>query len=128
MKTNDRPEKRTGKTGKRTENEATEVVENIRVHKKRTGTNRKTNRSLAAILPQSLSSPFAAKEIPPKDAFFTLPGMINQWMLNNDKLPESSEGVVKSGYFSAALPIDPFAGSNQTWRGACFRSLRGTEE
>jgi general secretion pathway protein G len=51
-----------------------------------------------------------------KDDLFTMRKMIDQYTLDNHQPPESLEDLVKSGYLSGGLPIDPFTGSNQTWQ------------
>ncbi|MEJ2010566.1 MAG: prepilin-type N-terminal cleavage/methylation domain-containing protein [Acidobacteriota bacterium] len=51
-----------------------------------------------------------------KDDLFTLREMINRYTLDNHKPPESLQALVKAGYFSGGLPIDPFTGSNKTWQ------------
>ena len=51
-----------------------------------------------------------------KDDLFTMRQMISRFTLDNHRPPESLEELVKSGYLSGGLPIDPFTGSNQTWQ------------
>ena len=51
-----------------------------------------------------------------RDDLFTMRQMINRYTLDNHQPPESLDDLVKSGYLSGGLPIDPFTGSSQTWQ------------
>ncbi len=57
-----------------------------------------------------------AREAVLKDDLFTMRKLIDQYTLDKGQPPESLDDLVQAGYLRGGLPIDPFTGSNQTWK------------
>lgn len=51
-----------------------------------------------------------------KDDLFTMRKMIDEYTVDKQKPPESLDELVDAGYLRGGVPVDPFTGSNQTWR------------
>jgi general secretion pathway protein G len=56
-----------------------------------------------------------AREAALKDDLYTLRKLIDDYTLDKQKAPESLDDLVEAGYLRV-IPVDPFTGSNQTWR------------
>ena len=57
-----------------------------------------------------------AKEAVLKDDLYTLRKLIDEYTLDKQKPPTSLSDLVDAGYLRGGIPVDPFTGSNQTWR------------
>jgi len=57
-----------------------------------------------------------AREAVLKDDLYTLRKLIDEYTLDKQKAPESLDDLVEAGYLRGGLPVDPFTGSNQTWK------------
>lgn len=57
-----------------------------------------------------------AREAVLRDDLYTLRNLIDAFTLDKQRPPESLEELVEAGYLRGGLPVDPFTGSNQTWR------------
>ena len=51
-----------------------------------------------------------------KDDLFTMRKMIDEFTVDKQKPPTSLDELVDAGYLRGGVPVDPFTGSNQTWR------------
>ena len=51
-----------------------------------------------------------------KDDLFTMRKMIDEYTVDKQKPPESLDELVDAGYLRGGVPVDPFTGSNQTWK------------
>jgi len=56
-----------------------------------------------------------AREAALKDDLYTLRKLIDDYTIDKQKAPETLDDLVEAGYLRA-IPVDPFTGSNQTWR------------
>jgi len=57
-----------------------------------------------------------AREAVLKDDLFTLRKLIDEFTLDKQRAPTSLDELVEAGYLRGGLPVDPFTGSNETWR------------
>ena len=57
-----------------------------------------------------------AREAVLKDDLYTLRKLIDEFTLDKQRPPTSLDELVDAGYLRSGLPVDPFTGSNQTWR------------
>jgi general secretion pathway protein G len=57
-----------------------------------------------------------AREAVLKDDLYTLRKLIDEFTLDKQKAPDSLDDLVEAGYLRGGLPVDPFTGSNETWR------------
>ncbi len=57
-----------------------------------------------------------AREAVLRDDLYTLRKLIDEYTLDKQQPPESLDELVEAGYLRGGLPVDPFTGSNQTWR------------
>jgi len=57
-----------------------------------------------------------AREAVLKDDLHTLRKLIDEYTLDKQKAPESLDELVEAGYLRGGIPVDPFTGSNETWR------------
>ena len=57
-----------------------------------------------------------AREAVMKDDLYTLRKLIDEFTLDKQRPPTSLDELVDAGYLRSGLPVDPFTGSNQTWR------------
>ncbi len=57
-----------------------------------------------------------AREAVLKDDLFTLRKLIDEYTLDKQRPPTSLDDLVDAGYLRSGIPVDPFTGSNQTWR------------
>jgi len=57
-----------------------------------------------------------AREAVLKDDLFTLRKLIDEFTLDKQHAPTSLDELVEAGYLRGGLPVDPFTGSNETWR------------
>jgi general secretion pathway protein G len=57
-----------------------------------------------------------AREAVLKDDLFTLRKLIDEFTLDKQRPPTSLDELVDAGYLRGGIPVDPFTGSNETWR------------
>ncbi len=57
-----------------------------------------------------------AREAVLRDDLFTMRKMIDEYTLDKQKPPSSLQDLVDAGYLRGGIPVDPFTGSNTTWR------------
>jgi len=57
-----------------------------------------------------------AREAVLKDDLYTLRKLIDEFTLDKQRPPTSLDDLVDAGYLRSGIPVDPFTGSNQTWR------------
>ncbi len=57
-----------------------------------------------------------AREAVLRDDLFTMRKLIDEYTLDKQKPPSSLDDLVDAGYLRGGIPVDPFTGSNQTWR------------
>jgi len=57
-----------------------------------------------------------AREAVLKDDLFTLRKLIDEYTLDKQRPPATLDDLVDAGYLRSGIPVDPFTGSNQTWR------------
>ena len=57
-----------------------------------------------------------AREAVLKDDLYTLRKLIDEFTLDKQRPPTSLDDLVDAGYLRNGIPVDPFTGSNQTWR------------
>jgi general secretion pathway protein G len=51
-----------------------------------------------------------------KDDLFTMRKMIDEFTVDKQHPPSSLDELVDAGYLRGGVPVDPFTGSNQTWK------------
>ena len=51
-----------------------------------------------------------------KDDLFTMRKMIDEYTVDKQHPPSSLDELVDAGYLRGGVPVDPFTGSNQTWK------------
>ena len=56
-----------------------------------------------------------AREAVLKDDLYTLRKLIDEFTLDKQRPPSSLDDLADAGYLRS-VPVDPFTGSNQTWR------------
>jgi general secretion pathway protein G len=57
-----------------------------------------------------------AREAVLKDDLYTLRKLIDEFTLDKQHPPTSLDDLVEAGYLRNGIPVDPFTGSNETWR------------
>ena len=57
-----------------------------------------------------------AREAVLRDDLFTMRKMIDEYTIDKQQPPTSLDELVTAGYLRGGVPVDPFTGSNQTWR------------
>ena len=57
-----------------------------------------------------------AREAVLKDDLYTLRKLIDEYTLDKQHPPTSLDDLVEAGYLRGGIPVDPFTGSNETWR------------
>ena len=57
-----------------------------------------------------------AREAVLRDDLFTMRKLIDQYTIDKSQPPTSLDDLVEAGYLRGGVPVDPFTGSNQTWR------------
>jgi len=57
-----------------------------------------------------------AREAVLKDDLYTLRKLIDEFTLDKQHPPSSLDDLAEAGYLRGGIPVDPFTGSNQTWR------------
>jgi general secretion pathway protein G len=57
-----------------------------------------------------------AREAVLRDDLFTMRKMIDEYTIDKQQPPTSLDDLVTAGYLRGGIPVDPFTGSNQTWR------------
>jgi general secretion pathway protein G len=57
-----------------------------------------------------------AREAVLKDDLYTLRKLIDEFTLDKQRPPASLDELVDAGYLRGGIPVDPFTGSNETWR------------
>ena len=70
---------------------------------------------LAIALPIYQKSIIRAKETVLRNNLFTIRNMIDEYMIDKQKAPESLQDLVSDGYLRQ-IPQDPMTNSDQTWR------------
>jgi general secretion pathway protein G len=51
-----------------------------------------------------------------RDDLFTMRKMIDEYTVDKEHPPSSLDDLVDAGYLRGGIPVDPFTGSNQTWK------------
>jgi general secretion pathway protein G len=51
-----------------------------------------------------------------RDDLYTLRKLIDEFTLDKQRPPASLDELVEAGYLRGGLPVDPFTGSNETWK------------
>ncbi len=51
-----------------------------------------------------------------RDDLFTMRKMIDEYTVDKEHPPSSLADLVDAGYLRGGIPVDPFTGSNQTWK------------
>jgi len=57
-----------------------------------------------------------AREAVLKDDLYTMRKLIDEFTVDKQRPPTSLDELVSEGYLRNGLPVDPFTGSNDTWR------------
>lgn len=57
-----------------------------------------------------------AREAVLRDDLFTMRKMIDQYTIDKQHPPTSLDDLVEGGYLRGGVPVDPFTGSNDTWK------------
>ncbi len=57
-----------------------------------------------------------AREAVLRDDLYTMRKLIDEFTIDKQRPPSSLEELVEAGYLRGGIPVDPFTGSNQTWR------------
>jgi general secretion pathway protein G len=57
-----------------------------------------------------------AREAVLRDDLFTMRKMIDEFTIDKQRPPTSLDELVDAGYLRGGIPVDPFTGSNQTWK------------
>lgn len=57
-----------------------------------------------------------AREAVLRDDLFTLRKLIDEFTLDKERPPATLDELVEAGYLRGGIPVDPFTGSNQSWR------------
>jgi general secretion pathway protein G len=57
-----------------------------------------------------------AREAVLKDDLYTLRKLIDEFTVDKQRPPTSLDELVEAGYLRGGVPVDPFTGSNETWR------------
>jgi len=57
-----------------------------------------------------------AREAVLRDDLFTMRKLIDEYTIDKQQPPSSLDDLVEGGYLRGGVPVDPFTGSNQTWR------------
>jgi len=57
-----------------------------------------------------------AREAVLRDDLYTMRNLIDQFTVDKQRPPNSLDELVDEGYIRGGIPVDPFTGSNQTWK------------
>lgn len=57
-----------------------------------------------------------AREAVLRDDLFTMRKLIDEYTIDKQQPPSSLDDLVTAGYLRGGIPVDPFTGSNQTWK------------
>jgi general secretion pathway protein G len=57
-----------------------------------------------------------AREAVLRDDLFTMRKLIDEFTIDKQRPPSSLDELVDAGYLRGGIPVDPFTGSNQTWK------------
>ncbi len=57
-----------------------------------------------------------AREAVLRDDLFTMRKLIDEFTIDKQHPPSSLDELVDAGYLRGGIPVDPFTGSNQTWK------------
>ncbi len=57
-----------------------------------------------------------AREAVLRDDLFTLRKLIDEFTIDKQRPPTTLDELVEAGYLRGGVPVDPFTGSNQTWK------------
>jgi general secretion pathway protein G len=68
------------------------------------------------VVPNYRIAVIRAREAVLRDDLYTLRKLIDEFTLDKQRPPSSLDELVEAGYLHSGLPVDPFTGSNETWR------------
>jgi len=57
-----------------------------------------------------------AREAVLRDDLFTMRKLIDEYTVDKQQPPASLDDLVDAGYLRGGIPVDPFTGSNETWK------------
>jgi general secretion pathway protein G len=57
-----------------------------------------------------------AREAVLRNDLFTMRKLIDEFTIDKQRPPSSLDELVDAGYLRGGVPVDPFTGSNQTWK------------
>lgn len=57
-----------------------------------------------------------AREAVLRDDLFTMRKLIDEYTIDKQQPPTSLDDLVTAGYLRGGVPVDPFTGSNDTWK------------
>jgi general secretion pathway protein G len=57
-----------------------------------------------------------AREAVLRDDLYVLRKLVDEYTLDKQQPPSTLDELVDAGYLRGGIPVDPFTGSNQTWR------------
>ena len=57
-----------------------------------------------------------AREAVLRDDLFTMRKLIDEYTIDKQQPPTSLDDLVSAGYLRGGVPVDPFTGSNDTWK------------
>jgi general secretion pathway protein G len=57
-----------------------------------------------------------AREAVLRDDLYTMRRLIDEYTIDKQHPPTSLDDLVEAGYLRGGVPVDPFTGSNQTWK------------
>jgi general secretion pathway protein G len=67
-------------------------------------------------MPLYESAVIHAREAVLRDDLFTMRKLIDEFTIDKQRPPASLDELVDAGYLRGGVPVDPFTGSNQTWK------------
>ena len=70
----------------------------------------------AMSIPVFRSAIVHAREAVLKDDLHTLRKLVDQFTLDKRRPPTSLDELVEGGYLRGGIPVDPFTGSNESWK------------
>jgi len=57
-----------------------------------------------------------AREAVLRDDLYTMRNLIDQFTVDKQRPPTTLDELVEAGYIRGGIPVDPFTGSNESWR------------
>jgi general secretion pathway protein G len=57
-----------------------------------------------------------AREAVLRDDLFTMRKLIDEYTIDKQQPPTSLDDLASAGYLRGGIPVDPFTGSNDTWK------------